>query len=199
MVKLMEDDPTIGAVSPLIKYWSNPLFIQYAGYTRLNKITQQIFARAHKQPDYGQYSIASETYYAHGCAMMIPKRILSKVGLMNEDYFLYYEEHDWSQRIKDAGFRIYFQPKSVVLHKESISTGKDSTLKTYFLNRNRILFMRQHSKGIHKFLSHIYLYGISFPYHLLKYILKGDIKHIMPYLDAIIWTFTFKTKPQWKF
>lgn len=199
MVELLESNPLIGAVSPLIKYWDNPSYIQYAGFTPMHKVTQRIKAIAHKQQDIGQYNRPQRTNFAHGCAVMIPKKIIREVGLMQEDYFLYYEEHDWSQRIKNASYQIYLQPKSVVLHKESISTGKGSTLKTYFLNRNRIKFMQRHSKGFDKVLSYLYLTFISIPANLIRYTLSGRLNHLNAYADAIFCALTHKTSRQWKF
>ena len=67
-----------------------------------------------------------ETAFAHGCAMMIPKRVLNNVGPMHEDYFLYYDEHDWSNAIKKAGYKIYFQPESEVY--QSLSSSRSLLL-----------------------------------------------------------------------
>ena len=61
--------------------------------------------------------------------MMVPKRVVDEVGKMTEIYFLYYEEHDWAAMIKRSGYKVYYQPKSYILHKESLSTGKFSPLK----------------------------------------------------------------------
>lgn len=43
---------------------------------------------------------------------------------MTEVYFLYYEEHDWAAHIQRAGYKLYYQPKSHILHKESLATGR---------------------------------------------------------------------------
>jgi GT2 family glycosyltransferase len=199
MVELLEKNPQIGAVSPLIKYFDNPSLIQYAGFTPMNKVSQRIKAIAHKQMDIGQYNRPTRTHFAHGCAMMVPRTTIGEVGLMKEDYFLYYEEHDWSQRIKDAGYDIYIQPKSQVLHKESVSTGKGSTLKTFFLNRNRIKFMQRHNKGNDKLLSYLYLSFISIPSNLLRYTLSGRLNHLRAYVSAIYCALTCNTSRQWNF
>lgn len=52
------------------------------------------------------------------------KSVLEELGLLYEGYFLYYEEYDFTERVRQAGYKIYFQPNSSILHKESISTGK---------------------------------------------------------------------------
>ncbi len=191
LIEILQSDPKIGVVSPLIKYWDEPDIIQYAGFSKLNKITQRVHAIGQGEIDRGQYTEAKETNFAHGCAMMIPRYVINEVGIMNEDYFLYYEEHDWIQRIKDRGYLIFFQPKSFVLHKESISTGKGSVLKTYYLNRNRILFMKKHTHSYYKWLAYMYLILISIPYNFFKYSAGGRFNHLKAYINAIWWNVTF--------
>jgi GT2 family glycosyltransferase len=95
---------------------------------------------------------------------MVPMSAVEKVGLMPEMYFLYYEEHDWSMRFLNAGYKIFYQPQSLVLHKEAISTGgRVSLLRTYYFNRNRILFGRRNLKGPARLLSALYMTFISVP------------------------------------
>ncbi len=197
MINLLEANESIGAVSPLIKYYYKPEYIQYAGFSSINKITQRIESIAYNQLDRGQYTKEFETHFAHGCAMMIPKKVINEVGYMNEDFFLYYEEHDWSERIKNQGYKIFVQPKSVVFHKESTSTGIGSPLKTYFINRNRILFMTLHNKAFYKCLSLLYWGLISIPFNIINLTLHGKIKHLSAYVDSILWTITKKTKKRW--
>nr|WP_319398257.1 glycosyltransferase family 2 protein [uncultured Carboxylicivirga sp.] len=197
MVDLLEADDKIGAVSPLIQYTERPGIIQYAGFTKMNPLTLRMKGIGQYQKNEGQHIKPQETPFAHGCAMMIPKRVINQVGLMEEAYFLYYEEHDWSERIRRAGFKIMFQPQSCVFHKESVSTGKDSPLKTYFLNRNRILFMRRHFKWYIKVLTFLYLLCISIPANTIRFIIKNNYKHLSAYYDALIWHITLKNKEKW--
>src|SRR5690606_7256217 len=96
--------------------------------------------------DKGQYdNLSYEIGFCHGAAMMCRNKDLEKVGLMDENYFLYYEELDWCEKFKRNGKKIWFTGKAKVYHKESISVGKESILKTYFLIRNRILFIRKNT------------------------------------------------------
>jgi hypothetical protein len=151
-----------------------------------------------KQVDDGSYDKESETHFTHGCSMMVSRNVINKVGLMPEEYFLYYEEHDWSTKIKCAGYKIFYQPKSVVYHKESISVKKDSTLKTYFINRNRILFMQRNFNWFKRLVATLFILLISVPKNLLIYLIKSKYKHLQAYCDAIIWNVTHKTKNRWK-
>ena len=74
---------------------------------------------------------------------MLRRDVLEKAGLMPEEYFLYYEEMDWCERIRKAGFEIWYEPAARVWHQASASTGAESPLQLFYLTRNRVRFMRR--------------------------------------------------------
>lgn len=189
--------PKVGAVSPKIRYFDQPDTIQYAGFTAMNPFTLRMQAIGHKEVDSGQYDLPRYTPFAHGCAMMVPRAIIEQVGIMPESYFLYYEEHDWSTQIRRAGYQIYYQPNSLVLHKESMSVQKNSPLKTYYLNRNRILYLRRNSKGLNRWLASLYMVFVSIPKHLIQFFLAGDTNHWKAYRDALKWHISPKMNDPW--
>lgn len=91
--------------------------------------------------DHRQFDIRMETELATGCCFMIRASILSKIGLFDDRYFLYYEDADLSERIKKAGYKIMYEPSAVVWHKNAESTGgSGSELQDYYITRNRLLF-----------------------------------------------------------
>lgn len=91
--------------------------------------------------DNGQYDEVTQVDFATGCCMLIKKEVIEKVGMFDERYFLYFEDADFSERTKKAGFAIYYMPKAKLWHVTSASTGgSGSTLHDYFLTRNRLLF-----------------------------------------------------------
>lgn len=185
LVELMESDKKIGIVSSKIRYFYEDNIIQYAGMPPLNQITSRGGSDGDKEIDNGQYDEVKETFYAHGACMMIRKSILEELGLLYEGYFLYYEEYDFAERVRRAGYTIYYQPNSVILHKESISTGKNSPLKTYYLNRNRVLFLRRNSHGIIFLLALIYFYTISLPKNTFKYLFNKA--HLFALYRGVAW------------
>jgi len=187
LVNKMENDPSIGAVSSKLRFFYDPSIIQYAGYTPLNHITMRNFAIGYREKDRGQYDRDSETAYAHGAAMMVPMRIIREIGMMSYTFFLYYEEADWSYRIKKAGFKIFYVHNSLVFHKESISVGKLSALKIYQLNRNRIVFMRRNINGREFYLGLLYQLGVAIPKNALKFLIKGKPVLFFAYVRAIGW------------
>ncbi len=187
LVKLMESDKSIGIASAKIKYYYEDNIIQYAGTSPINPITSRGRHYGNKEKDIGQFDKAIETYYPHGACMIIRKSVLDKLGLLYDGYFLYYEEYDFAERVRQAGYKIYFQPNSEILHKESISTGKNSPLKTYYMNRNRLLFLRRNVKGITFWLAMSYYFLISFPKNTIKYLFNKE--HLSALYRGIFWNF----------
>ena len=170
--------PGVGAASPKIKYFDTPEVIQYAGFTQVNPLTGRNQAIGQGEKDQGQHDIAGPVPYAHGAAMMLRREVIEKVGLMPEVFFLYYEELDWCEQIRRAGYEIWYEPAAMILHKESISTGKASPLKTEFLTKNRILFMRRNFKGWKLAAFLMFFYTISFPTHFFRTALEGNYANL---------------------
>lgn len=149
--------PKTGLLCPKLCFSAPPHNVQYAGFTDLSSITLRNQAIGYGAPDLGQYNKPAKTFFAHGAAMMVSRERLNKIGLMSEDYFLYYEEMDWSMRFRNAGYNIEYNPIQTIYHKESQSTGQSSPLKTYYLTRNRLKYASKFQKGLIKILSISYL------------------------------------------
>jgi len=96
------NDPAIGVTSPKIKYFFSPDTIQYAGFNPMNPFTGRTSTVGDKEADKGQYDTPGPTFGAHGCAMMVKREVIEKTGMFPELFFLYYEEWDWSARIRRA-------------------------------------------------------------------------------------------------
>ena len=171
LINRLESSPKIGAVSPKIKFsWGdNP--IQFAGYTPLSSITMRNRTIGYGETDNGQYDTAHPTPYAHGAAMMIKREVIEKAGLMPECYFLYYEELDWSMMIRRAGYDIWYEPACTIFHKESQTTGHNSPLRTSYMTRNRLLFVKRNINSPQKYLTYLYLIGIVALRDITKYTL----------------------------
>jgi GT2 family glycosyltransferase len=194
-VTLFEKRPKLAIVSPLICYFneskgdSNDL-IQYAGMTQMNALTARNATIGEKTRDFGQFANAMPTAYAHGAAMMISRKATEKVGLMFDGFFLYYEELDWCARIRKAGFEIYVEPRARVYHKESATVGADSTLKTYYINRNRVYFMRRNYGGFSFVAFVLFLTFVAIPKHILTFLQRGSFDHIKAFSKAMMWNIT---------
>lgn len=192
LIERMENDKSIGIVSPKILFHHRPGVIQFAGFNPINRYTSRGTSIGFGQKDIGQYNQSHATSRAHGAAMMISRRAVEKVGLMAELFFLYYEEMDYCERIRKAGFSIWYESGSKIYHKESMSTGKGSTLKTYYLTRNRLLYQRRNVQGIPFLFSIIFFTLVSIPKNSIQYLLKGKIDMLKAFWKGIIWNITTK-------
>lgn len=190
LLKPFRENEQIGVTCPKIRFFAMPHLVQYAGYNPINLYTGQTVPIGYNQADDGQFDRPHATYFAHGCAMMVSRKVVERVGRFAERFFLYYEELDWSQRIRDAGFLIYYQPTVTILHKESASVGQNSPLRTYYLTRNRILFMRRHSTMYQRTVFYLFFGVFVFPKHLLSYLVTGKIKHAKAFVRGTFWNFT---------
>lgn len=142
LIEKMRSDKKIGMCgSKLVSYYNHSLIQGYGG--TLNKwfgISKHIVDKNN----------ISNMFYVIGASMFVSKKFLDQIGLMNEEYFLYYEETDWAIRAKKR-FKIDCAIDSIVYHKEGASIGANSwdvnnksILADYFAIRNRILFMKKY-------------------------------------------------------
>lgn len=187
MLEPFGKDARVGVVSPKIRYHSHPHIIQYAGYTEMNPFTGRNKTIGLMEEDKGQFDTPGHTAYAHGAAMMVKREIVEKVGLMPDIFFIYYEELDWSAQIRRAGYQVYYQPTALIFHKESATAGKESPMKVYFHNRNRILFMRRNTNAFQFMLFLLFYLVFAVPKNIIKYALKGQLEHLRNFFKGLVW------------
>jgi len=192
-------NPKLGIISPRLCYYpseetNRKQLLQFVGCTPVNNFTARNKTIGLLEEDKGQYTTPRPIPYIHGAAMMIPLDVIKVTGPMDEMFFLYYEELDWSERIRKAGYEVYVDPNALVFHKESVSVGKISTLKTYYLNRNRILFMRRNKNPFQVLLFGLFLVFATIPKNTILFILKGQWDHLKAFYRAISWNITHPKK-----
>ncbi len=153
LLKILQSDSKIGVTVPKIYFAKGHEFykdrysekelgkvIWYAGgYIDWKNIKS--VHRGVDEVDHGQYDKTEPIDFATGCCMLFKSEVLEKIGLFDERYFLYYEDADLSQRIKKAGFKIYYAPQAMLIHINAASSGgPGNKLHDYFLTRNQMLF-----------------------------------------------------------
>ncbi|SMG41922.1 hypothetical protein SAMN05661096_02837 [Marivirga sericea] len=186
LVKHFAENPNVGMVCPLIKYF-NTNIIQYAGNSAISNFTGRSSRIGFKEEDLGQYNGAFRTEMIDGAAVLVKKEVIDAIGLMPEVFFLYYEEIDWCTQAKDAGYEIWVNGNSVVYHKESMSVGKNSPFKLYYMTRNRVLFLRRNTRGIQKVSWMLFIMFFTIPKNLILYIAKGDLKSLKSFCKGLYW------------
>lgn len=143
MVNTGENDENIGIVGPKIYYYDEPETIWCIG----GKISWKLARGIHigtNEIDNEQYEEEKEFDYVSGSAFLIKKEVLEEVGLMDKNFFLYFEETDLSLRASIKGYKSVYSPKAKVWHKVSQSGGGISgEVGLYYITRNRWLFMKK--------------------------------------------------------
>jgi GT2 family glycosyltransferase len=191
LVGTLDAYPQVGIISPKIRYYHQPEKLQYAGYTKMNYYTARNSCVGQFETDRGQYDhLTGETGFIHGAAMMVRREAIEKAGLMPENYFLYYEEMDWCERIKRAGYSVWLDTRALIYHKESVSVGAKSPLKEYFMNRNRILYVRRNSPLHARIAFWPYFVLIVVSRNIIGYARQRQWGFLPVLLNAIFWNLT---------
>jgi GT2 family glycosyltransferase len=189
LLEIFEKYPDAGIVSPKFHYFYHKGTIEYAGYNEVNIFTGRNGMVGCREQDNGQYNEIKTTNYAHGGGMMISRKVLEEVGGLPDEFFIYYEEFDWCEQIKRKGYKVYYQPASLIYHKESMTTGKSSPFKTFYHTKNRILFMRRNMKPFNLFIFLSYFTLLTIPKNTLTFLLKGQKEHLRSFWKGILWHF----------
>ncbi|MBI5127455.1 glycosyltransferase family 2 protein [Candidatus Roizmanbacteria bacterium] len=93
------------------------------------------------QVDRGQFDKFQETDFITGCMLFFDKNVVDRIGLWNENYFLYFEDSDYCERAKRGGFKLFYNPKIIIYHKNAQSTGgSGSPLHSKYQRKNRLVF-----------------------------------------------------------
>lgn len=122
LVETISSEVEIGIVAPKINYFTDRKLIWYAGGF-VNFFTGNIYHRGLRKRDDGKYDLSNEVDYATGCCMLIKRELFDEIGLLDEKYYIYTEDVDFSFRARAAGYKVIFEPRSLIWHKISASTG----------------------------------------------------------------------------
>lgn len=99
------------------------------------------YHRGVDEVDRGQFNKFEETDFITGCMLFFNNKVVDQVGFWDEKYFLYYEDSDFCERAKRAGFKLYYNPKIIIYHKNAQSTGgSGSLLHQKYQKKNRLIF-----------------------------------------------------------
>lgn len=150
LLKLFNEDNKIGIAAPQINYYDEPKKIWTAG-GKISKIRGSGFAYSDKLENDIIRTIKEVTFVS-GCCMLIKKEVLEKVGLFDDNFFLYVEDADLCYRVVKAGYKIVVSPDSKIYHKISRSTSASlSLLPLYYVTRNRLYFAKKNFPNIYFF------------------------------------------------
>ena len=115
-----------------------------------------------KEEDKGQFDKCNKINYAPTCFMLIKKEVFAAIGMMDEKYFVYYDDTDFLYRAMGKKQKLIYIYSSTLEHKESTSTGTKSDFTMYYLYRNRIYFAKKHRPFFHIFFIENLVYHYLF-------------------------------------
>jgi len=144
LVRVARTAPTVGAVCPVLVFGDDPQLVWYAGAKfdpRRGHPGRMLGYRERWQaPD----AEMVETDRATGAAVLVPRTVLERVGLLDERYFFLYEDVEWSLRMARAGLKTYLATRARVRHRvASTQGGEHSVTSAYYGTRNQMLVCQE--------------------------------------------------------
>lgn len=172
----------IAAVSPIIYYASEPQKIWSQG-GRINWFLSELrdnHGRNNPKPT----NIEGRDFLS-GCCLLLLTKAIQNVGFLDENFFLYYEDLDWSIRFHKCGWRLLLQPRAKLWHSVSVSSeGTDTPQERYWMARSSVYYYRKQCKG-RKLLILVFwrfLSAIKTSIHLL---MNGKGKALLAYYKGL--------------
>jgi len=157
LVRIGEVNSRVGIVGPKIYVFDEPNRIWAAGGT-ISWWCGKTKHRFANEVDRGQAEDVKSVEYVTGCALLIKRKVVEEIGLLDREYFAYFEDADWCLRANRKGYLIYYVPSSNIWHKISSTSILQSDFYNYYFARNRLIFFRKYGRKIHRLF--IYAYQI---------------------------------------
>ena len=139
--------PEAGLISPVVRYYDDPEKIQYIGACpdfrtfSFNPVTE---------PAALDDPLVQRILMLYGTALFIRRSVIETIGFLNERYFAYQEDFDYSLRALQANFRTMVMPDTYILHKESQTSEKGSPFHVFLMTRNLYFLWKDHLRGLRK-------------------------------------------------
>ncbi|MDO8658654.1 MAG: glycosyltransferase family 2 protein [Candidatus Levybacteria bacterium] len=133
-------DVKMGIVGPRI-YDENGRIWALGGNVNKFRFSADLICYGEKDKNINEKYLVPD--FISGTILLVSKDVFIRLGLLKEDYFIYYEDVDFSLRAKKAGFKIVINPSAKAVHFASSAVGKNSPLQVYYMARNHLLFLER--------------------------------------------------------
>lgn len=151
MMSALTSAPDIGAVTPKILFHDHPDRIWSAGgdISLWRGIAHHRGLRQAAQAP--QFAQPCDCSFATGCALCVKREVVDKIGLLDNDLFIYNEDTDYSLRITQAGYRIRYVPEAVLWHREGYDSRRASgqRRRLHLCTRNILAVHAKHRRWYH--------------------------------------------------
>lgn len=142
LIEAGERDEQIGILGPMVYHFDEPHIIQSAGGT-LGKYWLSTHL-GKDEPDRGQFEAVHEVEWISGCAILVRRELIERIGMLDANYFLYWEETEWCIRATRAGWRIFHVPQAKLWHKGVQRDYQPKPYVTYYVTRNRFFTLTRY-------------------------------------------------------
>jgi len=193
LMACIESDNNIGAAGSKLLYYDRPDILHLAGGCRITPWLGNTSMIGAGKKDDGKWDRPLEPDYISGASMLIKKKVLEDVGLLDERYFLYWEDADLGMRMRRMGYRLLYCPASRVWHQEGGSVGRLSRSADYYWVRNGLYFMQKFYPGLLPIIPLSYFLKFT----LLR-LVKRQPLHFSSFLSGVKDFITGKTGPRVK-
>jgi len=191
LISRLESDPTIAAVQPKIRnYYQRDLFDYAGGAGGEMDILCFPFARGrvfhHQEVDTNQYDNPKPIFWSSGTAFIVKRELFRKAGGFDETFFAHMEEIDLCWRFQLMGYSIWFEPQSLVFHKNAVTLPAQSVMKYYLNHRNSLLMLLSN----YSLPMALYLFPIRFGLEWVAFLFSlvhRDWNHMIGILKALTW------------
>ncbi len=198
LVSVFEKNPKTGIVQPLVYDREKKELLQGAGHD-ISLTTGRIWAAGVKVKDIGQYNGLREVPMC-GCVWMVKREVFEQIGNYDEDYFIPYEDSDFSIRARKAGFKLYCYSEAKTWHRGIKSTfvhpwiewlGITSPERAFRVARNKMIFMRKHSPLPNNLIFFFVLFPIYVLIHSFIILLARRFDILFKYWFGVISGLTY--------
>ncbi len=181
LLEVFERNPNVGIAAPQINYFTEPKKIWTEGGI-ISKIRGSGFAYSERYDD-GKIIDDIEVTFVSGCCMLIKKEVFEKVGVFDDNFFLYVEDADLCYRTTQSGYKIIVSHNSKIYHKVSSSTKENlSLLPLYYVTRNRLYFASKSFSFI--FILTLFYISFSMLIKIIYWLLNDNSKNVSIILKA---------------
>ena len=165
--------PHVGAVGSVLYHMENREKVQAWGGGHVSMLRGMSW-------HYTKPTRLQKIHYLTAASMLVRSEVFNTVGLMDDDYFMYWEDTDFGFRVREAGYTLEVADKSVIFHRVSASTSRGSTNYYYLFNKSAVQFFRKHSP--YPFIS----LGVGITDRLLRRIVRGEFRNSLSLVKGVI-------------
>jgi GT2 family glycosyltransferase len=138
------EHPEAGMFGSKVYYSAHPDVIWFAGGELAPTRAGYPRHAGSGQRDDGRWDQAGPVEFLSGCSLLVRTAVVEQIGPMREDYFMYWEDVEWSARAQETGWSCLYVPRSRVWHKVSASLEGTRYLDQRYETRNRLHFYKEH-------------------------------------------------------